>query len=99
MELVNLKTIYRIEGRILNILENNKFKNIFKDIKYLNEFCECYIIIEEERIKINRLTTSSKIIYMKSNKRLIDACRDRHIYLNFIYNNWDFYKEKLNKYL
>lgn len=105
MELVNLKTKYRIESRIFNILKKNNFKNIFKNIKYLDEFCECYIIIEEERLKINKiiqinkLSTYSKILLLKHNKKLRKACFERNIYLELIYNNWSFYREKLNYYL
>ena len=105
MELINLKTKNRIESRIFKILKKNNFTNIFKDVIYLNEFCECYIIIEKERIELinfiskYNLSDSEKIRHLRKNRKLINICISRHYYLDLIYKNWDFYKEKLNKFL
>ena len=105
MELVNLRSKFRIESILFKILHKNKFNNIFKDISNLNEFCDCYIIIEEERLKINKILEENnfnycqKIKLLKNNVRLVHACNKRQIYLQNIVNNWDFYREKLNKFL
>ena len=105
MELVNLRSKFRIENIIYKILHKNKYINIFKDIYNLNEFCECYIIIEEERIKINQILKDNnfnyfqKIELLKNNQRLTKACFNRHIYLEKIVDNWELYREKLNFYL
>ena len=105
MELVNLKTKIRIESRIFNILKKNKFKNIFKDVIYLNEFCECYLFIERERLKLidlvkkHNFSNYAKIQYLRNNRKLANICISRHYYLDLIYQNWNFYREKLNKFL
>jgi len=98
IELVYLNTKEKIENRLFSILEKNNFRNVFKGISILSEFSMCYKIIEEERIVINKiiknknLNNNDHINLLKNNKRLIDACHDKKIYLEVIFQNWNLFR-------
>jgi hypothetical protein len=81
-----------IEYFLVQILIKNNFINKYTHIPNLNEFFEIYKIIEKERIKlINKKQIN--IIYCKY---LYNICKKRHIFLDNIVKNWDFYKITLN---
>lgn len=98
IELVYLNTKEKIEERLFSILKKNNFRNIFKGISILNEFSICYKIIEEERLVINKvlknknLNNEDHINLLKNNERLLNACNDKKIYLEVIFQNWDIFK-------
>ena len=98
IELVYLNTKEKIENRLFSILKKNNFRNIFKGISILSEFSMCYKIIEEERLVINKiiknknLNNEDQINLLKNNERLLNACNDKKIYLEVIFQNWDIFK-------
>lgn len=98
IELVYLNTKDKIENRLFSILKKNNFINIFKGISILSEFSMCYKIIEEERLVINKiiknknLNNEDQINLLKNNERLLNACNDKKIYLEVIFQNWDIFK-------
>lgn len=98
IELVYLNTKDKIENRLFSILKKNNFINIFKGITILSEFSMCYKIIEEERLVINKiiknknLNNEDQINLLKNNERLLNACNDKKIYLEVIFQNWDIFK-------
>lgn len=98
IELVYLNTKEKIENRLFSILEKNNFRNVFKGISILSEFSICYKIIEEERLVINKiiknknLNSIDHINLLKNNERLINACDEKNIYLEVIFQNWNLFR-------
>ena len=98
IELVYLNTKEKIDNRLFSILEKNNFRNIFKGISILSEFSICYKIIEEERLVINKIiknknfNNENHIYLLKNNQRLLNACKEKNIYLEVIFQNWDIFK-------
>lgn len=98
IELVYLNTKEKIENRLFSILKKNNFRNVFKGITILSEFSMCYNIIEEERLIINKiiknknLNNEDQINLLKNNERLLNACNDKKIYLEVIFQNWNIFK-------
>ena len=98
IELVYLNTKEKIENRLFSILEKNNFRNVFKGISILSEFSICYKIIEEERLVINKiiknknLNSIDHIDLLKNNERLINACDEKNIYLEVIFQNWNLFR-------
>ena len=81
-----------IEYFLFKILTKNNFINKYTDIPNLNEFFEIYKIIEKMRIKLLNNKKLNIIYY----KYLYNICKERHVYLDNIVRNWDFYKNIIN---
>ena len=81
-----------IEIFLFDILVKNNFINKYTHIPNLNEFFEIYKIIEKERIKLLNNKKLNIVYY----KYLYNICKKRHIFLDNIVKNWNFYKNIIN---
>lgn len=101
IELINMNNKRIIENKLFKIIKDNNFKNIFKNIPILFNFFECYRIIENERILINKIIIYKNVgkyqraKLIRNNMNLINTCKLKNIYLDAIVKDWGYLKNML----